>query len=292
VTSTSSNLTSGIYVGHVVHKRLMPRRHAFAYRVFALAVDVDQIDATAASLRLFARNRRGLVSFYDADHGTGDGANGACVPVADHIRNLLTEAGFANAAERIVLLCYPRLFGFVFNPLSVYFCHDRSGGLRAVVYEVANTFGERTSYVIPVDRTPSEHVGGGVVHQVCAKSMYVSPFVSRAAQYSFHLSPPRDSVVVGVAVRGADGPVLKTHFRGERLPLTDRTLASVVARHPLMTAKVVGAIHFEAARLWLKGVPLVKRHASARHSVSVVQPAKPGSGPGTVQRTVPGIIHV
>jgi uncharacterized protein len=242
-------------------------------------MDVDQIDASAASLRLFARNRLGLVSFYDADHGSGDGRTGFCVPVADHIRNLLSEAGFASAAERIVLLCYPRLLGFVFNPLSVYFCHGRSGDLRAIVYEVANTFGERTSYVIPVERSDC-----GIVHQVCAKSMYVSPFVTRAAQYSFHLSPPGDSVVVGVAVRGADGPVLKTHFRGERLPLTDRTLASVVVRHPLMTAKVVGAIHFEAARLWLKGVPLVKRHSSPRHSVSVVQPAKP--------KTVPGVVDV
>jgi uncharacterized protein len=291
MSGTAASLSSGVYVGHVVHKRLAPRPHAFTYRVFALALDVDRIDAFAANLRLFDRNRRSLISFFDADHGAGDAPKAACVPVAEHIRNVLADAGFAHSAERIVLLCYPRLLGFVFNPLSVYFCYDRSNVLTTVVYEVANTFGERTSYVIPVAPDGSRNV-----HQVCAKSMYVSPFISRNAQYSFHLTPPGDHVVVGVAVRGADGPVLKTHFRGERLPLTDRTLAAMVARHPLMTMKVVGAIHFEAARLWLKGVPLVKRHTSARHSVSVILPAtaEPGSGlfPRTIPGPIPGPIHV
>jgi uncharacterized protein len=270
-------LSSAIYAGQVVHKRLVPRQHGFTYRVFALALNVDEISGIAGSLRLFGHNRRRLVSFHDEDYGRGDS-----VGVAEHIRSVLAAAGLQTASERVVLLCYPRLFGFVFNPLSVYFCHDGSDQLRAVVYEVSNTFRERTSYVIPVEPTCS-----GIVHQVCAKEMYVSPFTPRAAQYSFHVSPPRDDVVVGITLRDGTGPVLKTHFRGDRMPLTDRTLAGMVARHPLMTAKVVGAIHFEAARLWLKGVPLVKRHASGRHTISVIDPAKPG----TVPAVLPGMFN-
>jgi uncharacterized protein len=261
--------TSCIFAGQVVHKRLSPRPHAFTYRVFALALDVDEIDKISGALRLFGRNRCQLISFHDRDYGRGDGRT-----VAAHIRSTLTESGLRDACERIVFLCYPRLFGFAFNPLSVYFCYDRTNQLKAVVYEVSNTFRERTSYVIPVEPTDA-----GRVHQVCAKEMYVSPFTPRAAQYSFHVTPPHDEVVVGVSLRDQNGPLLKTHFRGERLPLTDKSLAQMVARHPLMTAKVVGGIHFEAARLWLKGVPLVKRHTTGEHTISVISPTKPSLVP-------------
>jgi uncharacterized protein len=276
-------LKSVIYDGQVVHKRLRPRQHAFTYRVFALALDVDEIDELAVRLRLFGRNQRRLVSFHDRDYGSGDGRS-----VATHIRGTLNDAGLQNACERIVFLCYPRLFGFAFNPLSVYFCYGHSGRLQAIVYEVSNTFKERTSYVIPVG--PSDHRRA---HQVCAKEMYVSPFTPRAAQYGFHVTPPDDSVVVGVSLRDQDGPLLKTHFRGERIPLTDKSLAQMVASHPLMTAKVVGGIHFEAARLWFKGVPLVKRHKTGPHTISVIHPYPshtvpalalllPGYAPGTL----------
>jgi uncharacterized protein len=184
-----TDFASGIYVGRVVHKRLTPRPHAFAYKVFSLALDVDEIDHIAGALRLFDRNRLGLVSFHDRDHGRGDGRS-----VAEHIRSTLTDAGLGSAGARVVLLCYPRLLGFVFNPLSVYFCHHRSGELGAIVYEVSNTFRERTSYVIPVG-----HAQDGAVHHVCAKQMHVSPFTPPDACYSFHVAPPGDGVVVGVA---------------------------------------------------------------------------------------------
>jgi DUF1365 family protein len=245
---------------------LTPRPHAFAYRVFAAALDVDEIAQAAARLRLFGHNRRALVSFYDSDHGRGDGR-----PVAEHIRTTLRKAGLYRAAGRIVLVCYPRLLGFVFNPLSVYFCHGHDDRLSAIVYEVSNTFRERTSYVIPVD-------GGveGPIRQVCAKGMYVSPFTSQKGHYGFHVSPPNENVVIGVTFRDQQGPVLKTHFRGDRLALTDGVLAGMVARHPLMTVKITTCIHFEAARLWLKGVPVVPRHASPAYSVAVIPPTDGG----------------
>jgi uncharacterized protein len=267
-----TSFTSAIYAGQVVHKRLKPHQHAFTYRVFALALNVDEISNLAGTLRMFGHNTRRPISFYDVDYGQNDSQT-----AAKHIRSVLAEAGLHSACERVVLLCYPRLFGFVFNPLSVYFCYDGSGQPKAVVYEVSNTFRERTSYVIPVE--PSEK---GRVHQVCAKEMYVSPFTPRAAQYSFHVTPPSDAVVVGVSLRDQSGPLLKTHFRGERIPLTDRSLASMVARHPLMTAKVVGGIHFEAVRLWLKGVPLVKRHKTGQHTISIISPIKTGALPAAL----------
>jgi uncharacterized protein len=281
------DLTSAIYVGHVVHKRLVPRQHGFKYRVFALALNVDQIIGTAESLRLFKRNRVGLVGFHDSDYGARDGR-----PVADHIRQTLTDAGLQEAGAQVVLLCYPSLLGFVFNPLSVYFCYDVSAALRAMVYEVSNTFSERTSYVIPVDPTGGAGSADRTIHQICAKQMYVSPFTARDAQYSFHVSPPADDVVVGIAVRDESSAVLKTHFRGRRLPLTDKTLAAMVLGHPLMSAKVVGGIHFEALRLWIKGVPLVKRHTSARHTISVIAPGKSGLVAAGLPGTVPGNINV
>ena len=255
------NFASAIYTGHVVHKRIHPRSHGFKYKVFALALDLDEVAKAASSLRLFSYNRFGPSCFFDADHGRGDGRT-----AAEHIRATLAEAGFAYAGARIVLLCYPRILGFVFNPLSIYFCHDAAGRLSVIVYEVTNTFGERTSYVIPVGGD------GRVVRQACAKGMYVSPFTS-AGSYGFHVVPPAGEVVVGVNLREAGRPVLKTHFRGERLALSDRNLAAVLARHPMMTLKVVAAIHVEALRLWLKGVAPVKRHASPTYSVSVVSAA-------------------
>lgn len=254
-----SALASCLYEGTIVHKRLMPRRHAFAYRVFALCLDVDEIDLIDQQLRLFSRNRRNLLCFRDADLGA-DGAE----PVAFKARRLLDSCGLGSSGARIELVCYPRLLGYVFNPLSVYFCHDASGAVGAVIYEVTNTFGERKSYVIPTNGA------NAAISQSCAKEMYVSPFTGASGRYGFHCIAPSDRVVIGVNFREAGQPVLKTHFRGERRPLNDRVIAATVARHPLMTLKVMGAIHFEALRLWAKGVPVVTRHASPAYSFTIV----------------------
>lgn len=257
-----SAFASVAYSGTVVHKRLSPKTHAFSYRVFSMCLDVDEIDGLDRRLRLFSRNAWNLLSFYDADHGAGTDA-----AIGGHVRRLLADANLAEAGAHIQLLCYPRLLGFVFNPLSVYFCHDRDGRLAAIVYEVSNTFRERKSYVIPVARG-----SGPLIAQKCAKEMYVSPFTAAQGCYEFHIQPPGERIVVGVDLRGPDGPVLKTHFRGVRHQLSDKSILGLVARHPLMTLKVVGGIHLEALRLWLKGVPLVERHTSPRYSFTVVNP--------------------
>lgn len=251
---------SALYRGEVVHARLRPVTHKFRYRVFALALDVDEIDAVARAIPLFSRNRVNVLSFFDSDVGApGD------TPVADKIRALLANVGLSECGARIALLTYPRLWGYVFNPLSVYFCYDASSRLGATVYEVTNTFRERHAYILKAG-----------MPQTCRKDLYVSPFTETPANYAFHTEAPDERVVVGVALREPAGPVLRTHFAATRKSLTSASVAAAVATHPLMTMKVIGAIHFEAARLWRKGVPIVKRYASPAYSYSLIDPS-PGA---------------
>lgn len=250
---------SCIYEGRVVHKRLTPRLHAFSYRVFALSLDLDEIGELDARLRLFSRGRRNLLSFWDGDVGAPGPER-----IAEKARSLLDRSGLSHCKARIELVCYPRLLGFVFNPLSVYFCRDKAGRLGAIIYEVSNTFGERKSYVIPAA------AGDGQIAEQCAKEMYVSPFTDAAGSYGFHVVAPSDRVVIGVNFREAGRPVLKTHFSGNRHPISDAAIASLIVRYPLMTLKVMGAIHYEAVRLWAKGVPIVPRHVSPSYSVTIV----------------------
>ena len=252
---------SCIYAGTVVHKRLAPKPHGFAYRVFTLCLDVDEIDKLDRNLRLFSRGKRNALSFFDRD--VGDAAQ---EPVGDKVRRLLASAGLARFAASIELVCYPRILGYVFNPLSVYFCKDATGALGAVIYEVSNTFGERKSYLVEAGG-----VSNATLAQSCAKELYVSPFTAAEGTYSFHVVLPSERVVLGVALREGSRAVLKTHFRGDRIPLNDRAIARMLARHPLMTVKVIGAIHYEAAKLWVKGVPLVRRHDSPAYSFTIVR---------------------
>lgn len=256
-----SPFRSCLYAGAVVHKRLVPKRHGFAYRVFALCLDVDEIDRLDRELRLFSRGRANLLSFYDGDCGEA-----GVRPIAEKTRRLLAEAGLECFGARIELLTYPRILGYVFTPLSVFFCHDAGGALGAVIYEVTNTFGERRSYLIEAGGRARE-----TLVQECRKQLYVSPFTGANGTYSFHVVAPSERIVIGVAFRDGDQPVLKTHFRGERIALTDASVARLLARHPLMTLKVVGAIHYEALRLWLKGVPLVPRHVSPAYAATIVR---------------------
>lgn len=260
------NLASRIYRGTVVHTRLRPRPHKLRYDVFTILVDVDAIDALAKRLRLFARNRWNIFSLYDADHGPRDGT-----PINTYARAAFAAAGFDSGDSRIFLLCYPRVLGYVFNPLSVYYAFDRDERLAMVMYEVSNTFGERRCYVIAAGAG-----AGGVFAHRCRKELFVSPFISGTARYAFRITRPENDVLVGVQVRDDDGALLKTHFQGSAAPLSDRTLAWLALVYPLMTLKVIAAIHYEALKLYLKGVPLVRGHRSARHGVTVVPAERQG----------------
>ncbi len=246
-----------ICAGEVVHVRLRTHYHRLRYRVFALMVDVDALDHVARGSRLFSYNQAGVVSLHDRDYGAGDGT-----PIAVQARRVLADNGLPHATARVRLLTYPRIFGYSFNPLSVYFGYDSAGELAGVIYEVSNTVGERTSYVVPAGAACD-----GVYAQACRKQMYVSPFTPAAVDYGFRLRPPGDDVLVGVLLTDPAGPILRAHFRADARPLSDRRLAGALLRHPLLTVKVIAAIHWEALRLWIKGVPVVQRHRSPRYSI-------------------------
>ncbi|MBX9683413.1 MAG: DUF1365 domain-containing protein [Hyphomicrobium sp.] len=248
---------AAIFAGHVVHKRLRPKRHALDYRVFTLLVDVDAIDAISRRSWLLSRNAFNLFSLYDRDHGAGDGQT-----VAEIARRCLADAGHPSEGRRILLLTYPRLLGYVFNPLSVFYVLAPDGTLETVIYEVSNTFGERKSYVL----SAGERHDGGVYAQSCAKEMFVSPFADGAGGYAFRITEPANEAVVAVLLRDAQGALIKTHFRGRRRPMTDAALLRVAVSYPLMTLKIIAAIHYEALLLWLKGIPLTTRHTSPKYS--------------------------
>src|SRR5689334_8199986 len=160
---------SAIYEGAVMHRRLRPRQHRFRYRVFALLLDLDELPALG--LRLLRYNRRGLFSFQDRDHGDGR-------DLRAWLDDLLAQKGITAKGPRRVL-CYPRILGYVFNPLSVWFCDDEQGRLKAIVYEVHNTYEERHTYVLPVEDNRQS------IRHGCAKAFYVSPFLSRDCRYAF-----------------------------------------------------------------------------------------------------------
>ena len=156
----------------------------------------------------------------------------------------------------MLLLCYPRLLGYTFNPLSVYFCYDAAGAPALVIYEVRNTFGDLHPYVLPIK--PGE-LGPAGLRQEQDKLFYVSPFIEMAMRYHFRIVPPGERVKVRILETDAAGPVLAATFAGQRRPLTSLTLIQAFARVPFLTMKVIGAIHWEALRLWIKGARLVPR---------------------------------
>lgn len=235
---------SGLYQGWVMHRRLAPRHHRFKYRVFAMLLELGELARLEAGLRLFAWNRWGLFSFFDRDHGDGRDLN-------TWLDDLLAGAGIAAPGPRRVL-CYPRILGYVFNPLSVWFCHDADDVLKAVIYEVHNTYDERNAYVLPVGEGD-----GALIRHGCAKAFYVSPFLSPDCRYNFRIAPPGASVAVTINEDEGGKPILTASFAGRRRAMTDGALLAMLLRYPLMTLKVVVAIHYEAVRLMLKGV---KRH--------------------------------
>ncbi|HEX4407130.1 MAG TPA: DUF1365 family protein [Xanthobacteraceae bacterium] len=247
--SDTAQFRSSLYVGSVMHRRLRPRPHRLRYRVFWMLFDLDEVDTLSRRLRLFSHNRINVLSFHNADHGDGSGR-----PLRRQIEQHLQDAGIDIQGGAIRLLCMPRILGYGFNPLSVYFCHDRDGALRAIVYEVHNTFRQRHSYLIPVDRAT-----GAIVDQQCRKLFYVSPFMDMDLSYQFRVAPPDQHVSIAIKASDRDGPQLVAALSGRRRDLSDAALARTLASHPLLTLKVVGAIHWHALRLALKGFRLRPR---------------------------------
>ncbi len=172
------------------------------------------------------------------------------------------------------------MFGYAFNLLSVYFCHRRDGSLMAVPHEVNNTFGERHSYLLPIEHHGGEHQGGDVIQQSCPKCFYVSPFMDMAMTYHFRIVPPGARVAVTIETRDSDRPTLRAAFAGNRRELTDAALLRAFPAHPLLTAKVVAGIHWEALKRWRKGLRPRPRPLPPADLVTAVSPGR-ATGRGT-----------
>jgi uncharacterized protein len=247
---------SCLYEGEVMHCRVRPVRHRFVYSVFSLLLDIDEVGVLGGRLRLFSYNRFNLFSFHDRDHGERDGS-----PLRPWVERHLRRAGIDLAGGRIFVHCLPRLLGYVFNPLSVFWCYDGSGRLRALLYEVKNTFGEQHVYCLPVG---AGHETGLPVRQQVAKAFYVSPFIGMEAEYRFTVREPETVLAISIREVEAEGDLLMATHIGRRRALEDTALVRVLLLFPLVTLKVIFAIHWQALKLWLKGVRLHPRPLASR----------------------------
>lgn len=243
--------------------RLIPRAHKFRYRVFSLLLDLDRLEEGASALRLFRLKRFGVLSFVNDDHGARDGS-----ALRPWVEQQLARAGLPRPAT-ILLHCFPRLWGYVFNPLSVYYCYDGDGRLESVVYEVKNTFGGQEVYALAV-----EGEDGGAIRQEQDKAFWVSPFIPMEQRYRFTVHAPGERISMRIRQAGPEGETLIATHVAAGAPATDSAIARAVLAHPLMTLKVIAGIHWEALRLFLKGVPFLGADAPEDREPTRGQPRR------------------
>jgi DUF1365 family protein len=248
---------AALYVGDVMHARLKPMGHRFSYRVMSLLIDLDRLAEADRQSPLFGVNRAALYSFHEADHGKRDGSS-----LRAYAQACAAERGIDLSGGRVLLLCYPRLLGYTFNPLSVYFCYRADGRLALVIYEVRNTFGEIHPYVLPV---MPDQISDAGVRQSQEKLFYVSPFIEMTMRYHFRVSPPQECVRLRILETDCEGPLLAATFNGRRRALNTVELLRAFFALPLVTLKIAAAIHWEALRLWVKGARLVPRPNAAHN---------------------------
>ena len=252
------NFTSCIYSGFVTHQRFKPKKHFFSYKTFSLLIDLDEIKDLEKKILFFSYNKFNILSFYNIDHGSRDGSS-----LVSWIKKTLKKSNISFSLGKIKLLSYPRFFGYVFNPLSIFYCYDKNRKLRAILYEVKNTFNEQHTYVFR--STPSSNL---IFHK-CNKKFYVSPFIAMKTFYNFRLSKPGKKINVLIKQRDSRGLLLVAHQTGKRLDLTSKNLFLEFLLHPFMSIKVIVAIHFEAFRLWAKGIKHVKKKIKIKNNLSL-----------------------
>ncbi|MCZ4273505.1 DUF1365 domain-containing protein [Maritalea porphyrae] len=252
-------IPNAIYKGTVTHKRLRPIKHGLSYGVFNLLVDCDEIEQLAKKLKFFSHNKPNIVSLYDKDFG--DSKN-----IKAYLQTLAQKAVPDLSITKFKMLTYPRIFGYAFNPITVYFGLDEAGKTRLMIYEVNNTFGQRHTYVIPAEQRED-----GMIWQNCDKQFYVSPFNDVSGNYTFHVTPISEKLTVGVALRDDEGPLLNAFFAGQRQELTDSQLIKAIVGTGWMTAKVMLGIHLEALKLWVKGVKLKPRPDAPNSAIEFVK---------------------
>ena len=247
---------SCLYNGSVVHKRFKPKAHFFKYKVFSLYINLKEINKINKQIPFFSYNKFNLISFYDKDHGDRDGTS-----LNIWVKKKLERAGIKKDINNIYLLCYPRIFGYVFNPLSIFFVFNKSSSLIAILYEVKNTFGEQHTYIFKTKDS-------NLIKNHCYKKFHVSPFMDLNSTYNFKILKPGKKLSIIIDQRDREGKLLFASQDGKKIELNSKNLLISYLKHPLMTFKIISAIHFEALRLWLKRIKFIKKVFNIKNNVS------------------------
>ena len=248
-------MNSCIYNGYVSHTRFKPVKHSLKYNTFSLFIDLDEIENLSKNNFIFSFNKFNIFSFFNKDHGDRDG-----LCLKNWVLNNLKKFNINKDINNIKLLCYPRVFGYVFNPLSIFYCYENKN-LRAVMYEVKNTFNEQHTYIFKVK-------SNNEISLKCKKKFYVSPFMDMETQYEFKLLNPDENLSVLIKQSDKDGIVLTAVQKGVKKEFNMKQLLVNFVLYPLMTLKIIGAIHYEALRLWKKGAKYRSRDNKTKNNLS------------------------
>ena len=238
---------SFIYNGEVIHKRFKPKVHFFKYRVFSLLIDLSELNVLDKKINFFSYNRFNLISFFDKDHGERDGTS-----LIEWVKKNLRENNIDAEEIKIKLLCYPRILGYVFNPLSVFYIYNNNEKLISILYEVKNTFGEQHTYIFKIEND-------NLIQHNCEKKFHVSPFIEMNCNYFFRILKPSENISVIIDQYQSNEKILFASQDGKRADLTSAELMKSYLKHPLMTFKIISAIHFEAFKFWTKGIKFIKK---------------------------------
>lgn len=255
-------MNSCLYECSVMHHRLEPKEHHFRYRIFMFALDLDELGEVTARIPFFGHNRSNLYAFRDSDHLPLGKAT-----VKENLIDFLAGQGLQFPADgRVTLVTLPRVFGYIFNPVSFYFCRDAAGLPLCAVVQVGNTFGEMKPYLIrePLDETH--------FRLVTPKHFYVSPFSALDLAFDFKLRVPGETLDIHIDDRAGDRRVLLSALTGRRVPLTASRLAWLSLKYPLITLKVITLIHVHALLLWTKRLPWHRKAAAVELQRDVLNP--------------------
>ena len=249
-------MTSAIYNGTVIHKRFKPKLHFFKYKVFSLLIDLKELNILDKNISFFSYNKFNLISFFDKDHGERDGSS-----LIKWVKKNLRDNQINSENIRIKLLCYPRILGYVFNPLSVFYVYNNDEKLISILYEVKNTFGEQHTYIFKVENN-------NLLQHNCVKKFHVSPFIEMDCNYFFRILKPAEKISVIIDQYQSNEKILYASQDGKRTEFTSSELIKSYLKHPLMTFKIISAIHFEAFKLWAKGIKFIKKKFKIKNNIT------------------------
>jgi len=248
-------MNSCIYNGAVKHQRFKPIKHSLNYKTFSLLIDLDEIESLAKNISIFSLNKFNIFSFYNVDHGARDGSL-----LKDWVMKNIKKFNISNNITKIKLLCYPRIFGYVFNPLSIFYCYENNN-LRAIFYEVKNTFNEQHTYIFKIKNNEK-------IEQKCKKKFYVSPFMDMETYYNFKLLNPKEKLSIFIKQTDGEETVLTATQTGDKKEFSFKQLLINFFKYPLMTIKIISSIHYEAFFLWKKGAVYRKRNNKILNNLS------------------------